>query len=130
MARLLKNIDKIGREQQRDVIFIDFNKKVFRSRDYKNYKGRAELLQWLEEHNISYEDCFPIASDNGFEAYRGSLYINLIVDETSDIFRLLRDHLETPDEVYRFEGIEFWILPLAIAMQNSYMDKDDYESNL
>ena len=128
MARILKHIDQIGREKNRDVLFVQFDRKVFPKYDYKNYKNRAELLEWLDNNNISYEECFGIASDNGFEGYRGQLYIDVIFDETLDIYNLLNDHIEPQDGVFRFEGIGLWILPLSMAMKNSYMDDPDYES--
>ena len=130
MPKTIKNIDKIGREKNRDVLYIQFDKKVFPKYNYKNYKNRAELLKWLDTHNIGYEECFGVSSDNGFESYRGQLYIDIIYDESLDIYNLLNDHIEPQDGVLRFEGIGLWYLPLSVAMENAYMDDSNYESTL
>lgn len=47
MAKILKNIDKIAREKQRDVYLIQFDKKTFPRFNYKEYENRAELLEWM-----------------------------------------------------------------------------------
>ena len=130
MPRVLKHIDQIGREKNRDVLFIQFDKKVFPKYDYKNYKNRAELLIWLDDNNIAYEECFGAASDNGFESYRGQLYIDVVFDETLDKYNLLNNRIELQDGILRFDGIRLWTLPLSMAMENSYMDDADYESTL
>ena len=130
MPRVLKHIDQIGREKNRDVLFVQFDKKVFPKYDYKNYNNRAELLTWLDDNNIAYEECFGVASDNGFESYRGQLYIDVVFDETLDKYNLLNTHIEPQDGVLRFEGIGLWTLPLSIAVKNAYMDDPDYESTL
>ncbi len=46
MPVALKHIDKIAREENRDVIFINFSKEVFPSYEYREYKERNALLQW------------------------------------------------------------------------------------
>ena len=130
MARVLKHIDQIGREKNRDVLFIQFDRKVFPKSDYKNYKNRAELLNWFDNNDISYEECFGVASDNGFGSYRGQLYIDVVFDETLDTYNLLNNHIEPQNGVFRFEGIGLWTVPLSMAMENSYMDDSDYESTL
>ena len=130
MARVLKNIDQIGREKNRDVLFIQFDRKFFPKYDYKNYKNRAELLEWLDHNNIAYEECFGVASDNGLESYRGQLYVDVVFDETLDIYNLLNNHIEPQNGVLRFEGIGLWTLPLSMAMENAYMDDPNYESTI
>ena len=130
MARILKHIDQIGREKNRDVLFVQFNKKVFPKYDYNNYKNRTELLTWLDKNNISYEDCFGIASDNGFESYRGQLYIDIVFDETLDSYNLLDNYIEPQDGVLRFEGIGLWVLPLSVSIKNAYMDDPNYEASI
>ncbi len=44
MPKTLKHIDKIAREKNRDVLFIQFDRKIFSNYDYKNYQKRAEEL--------------------------------------------------------------------------------------
>ncbi|RLA84618.1 MAG: hypothetical protein DRG78_00940 [Epsilonproteobacteria bacterium] len=123
MARVLKNIDKIGREKNRDVLFIGFDMEVFRGRDYINYKNRAELLEWLDSNNIKYEECFWICE---LEGYRGHLYIDIVYDETLEKYNLLKNYIEPQDGILRFEGIELSIVSLAQSMEYVYQDDPDW----
>ena len=126
MPVILKHIDKIAREKNRDVIFINFNKEVFPSYDYEDYKERNELLQWLDEKHIPYMECGPIASENGWESYRGQLYIDLPIDETNEKYQLLCERLDGPNGTFKIEGVESWVFPLEIAMKNKYHDEPGF----
>lgn len=126
MPITLKSIDKIGREKNRDVLYIAFDEKVFPSNKYKDYENRADLLKWLDENNIGYEMCFEYCSPNGFRTYRGQLYIDVPFDETLNKYNLLNNHIEFSDGALRFQGIGLFALPLAIAIKNAYMDEPDY----
>lgn len=130
MSKILKHIDQIAREKQRDVYIIQFDKKVYPRFNYKEYSYRDELLEWLDNNNIGYEECFSFASDNGFESYRGQLYIDIEVDETKDVCKKLKDYIKPDDGDLRFEGIDLWTLSLSLAMKYAYRDEDDYEGSL
>jgi hypothetical protein len=71
-------------------------------------------LKFLELFN---EECFGVASDNGFGRYRGQLYIDVLFDESLDSYNLLNNHIEPQDGVLRFEGIELWTVLLAMTMK-------------
>ena len=122
----LKHIDKIAREKNRDVIFINFNTEVFPSYDYEDYKERNELLQWLDKKHIPYMECGPIASENGWESYRGQLYIDLPIDEKNNKYQLLCEHLDGANDTFKIEGVESWIFPLEVAMKNKHHDEPGF----
>ena len=125
MGKILKSIDQIGREKQKTVYIIQFDKKVFKAYDYENYPNRKELLKYLDENKIAYDECFAYASDTSYERYRGQ--INLVdLNKDDDKYVLLDKYLEPEKSVLRFEGIQLWSLPLELSMKNAYMDEPDY----
>jgi len=67
-----------------------------------------------------------IASEDGYEGYRGQLYINLPLDETNKQYKLLDNHLMTADNKFKNEGIQFYYLPLKIAMKNTHHDEPGF----
>ena len=123
MPMILKHIDKIAREKQRDVLFVDF---VSPNNEYKNFIPRQELLLWLDEHNIAYEECGPIADEYGWESYRGQIYIDLPFDENNAQYKLLDSHLMTSENKFKIEGVRFYHLRLEQAMQNSHHDEPGF----
>ena len=129
MPKILKHIDKIAREKNRDVLFITFSKEIFPAYDYENYDERNNLLKWLKSNNIPYQKCGPIASENGWESYRGQLYIDLPIDESNEQYQLLCEYLETPDGGFKIEGVEFWFLPLEVALKNKHHDEPCFWDN-
>lgn len=126
MAIALEHIDKIAREKQRDVIYIEFDKKVYPSYEYENYTVRIELMQWLEEHEIPYLPCGHIASEYGWESYRGQLYIDIPMDENNPKYKLLDNHLENEDGSFKIEGIRYMYVPLEVAMKNAHHDEPGF----
>lgn len=76
MPQLIRHIDKIAREKQRDVLFVSFDKDEFPNYDYENYKIRNKIIKWLDKNNIPFEECGEFANENGWESYRGQLYLD------------------------------------------------------
>jgi len=135
MPQILKHIDKIAREKKRDVLYIVFNEQKndndldiekYLSYDYKEDKTRQELLKWLDENNIPYEKCGPTASENGWESYRGQLYIDVPMDEKDERYLKLNEHLEDEKGDVKIEGIGYYFLPLKVAMKNAHHDEPGF----
>jgi hypothetical protein len=132
MPYLIEHIDAIARQKQRDVLFVEFFPQApgddedyffsFLRYDPDEDNKRQALLNWLDEHNIGWFPCAPIADDCGFEQYRGQVYIDLPMDESDPTYCKLRDHLEQPDGSMRDEHIRFCVLRLEDALNN---DQDD-----
>ena len=129
MPQMLEHIDKIARDKKEDVIFINFNKEIFPSYDWEKYDKRQELIQWLDNNKISYFECGPMASENGWESYRGQLCIDLKIDENNAKYKLLCEHLDGPNGTFKITGVESWIFPLKIAMKNSHHDEPGFWDN-
>jgi len=126
MPQIVKNIDKIAREKNRDVIYISFSKDKFPSYEYEDYKERNELLMWLEKNNLPYTLCGPLASEYGWESYRGQLYIDVPIDESNKQYQLICEHLDNPDGSFKIPGVEFWIFPLEEALKNKHHDEPGF----
>jgi len=126
MPQILKHIDKIAREKNRDVIFIDFNRKIFPSYKYSEYDERNKLLEWLKNNNIPYSKCGPIASEEGWESYRGQLYLDVPIDDKNDKYQLICDHMDDQDGLFKIPGVESWIFPLEVALKNKHHDEPGF----
>lgn len=84
MPQLLEHIDKIARDKKRDVLYIEFNEtqgktdiKNYFSYDYETDTKRIDFIKWLNDNKVPFEECGPIARENGWESYRGQLYIDI-----------------------------------------------------
>ena len=126
MAQILKHIDKIAREKNRDVIFINFDREVFPSYKYTEYKDRNELLQWFDKNDIPYQECGPIADEYSWESYRGQLYVDLPIDDNNEKYQLLCEHLDAPNGTFKIKGVESWIFPLKEALKNKHHDEPGF----
>lgn len=131
MPVLIEHIDAIARQKQRGVLSVDFrpttdDSEEFFSYDYEDDERRQALLSWLDQHDIVWCCCAPFASEEGFEAYAGQIYIDLAMDDNDPKYCQLRDHLEYPDGSMRDSHVTFYYLPLETAMQNAHHDEPGF----
>jgi hypothetical protein len=126
MAMTIEHIDKISRDKKRDVIFINFNKEVYPSYEYQEYEERNNLIKWLNENNINYSLCGPMASENGWESYRGQLYIDVVIDDNDEQYKLICEHMDGPNGTFKIKGVESWIFPLTVALKNNHHDEPGF----
>lgn len=131
MPLLIEHIDAIARQKQRGVLSVDFRPTTanigerFRY-DYEDDERRKALLAWLDQQGIAWCCCAHVASEHGFEAYAGQIYIDLALDESDPKYCLLRDHLEYPDGSMRDSHVTFYYLPLEEAMRNAHHDEPGF----
>jgi hypothetical protein len=131
MPMIIEHIDKIGRNEQRDVLFLVFGHKepldfdTYFKYDYEKDTIRDEVIQWLEENAIEYTPCAAIARENGFEKYRGQLYVDVIKSDNPK-YNLMCEYLENEDGSFKKEGVAFYYLPLEIAMKNAHHDEPGF----
>lgn len=130
MPQILEHIDKIARDKKRDVLFIVFNepKENDKLEDYFTYEYetdpiRIEFIQWLEENNIPYQKCAPIARENGWEKYMGQLYIDVPMDEKDQRYLKLNEYLEYENGDMKINGISYCYIPFCVAMKNAHHDE-------
>ncbi len=131
MPMVVEHIDAIARKKQRSVLFLEFGvpkdgNSFTSSYNYQKDPIRAEILQWLDAHNITYEMCGDIASEYGWRAYRGQIYLDVVPDESNEVYMFLNDYLEDEEGKSKFEGVIFYILSLEDAMKNAHHDEPGF----
>ncbi|MFI3136440.1 MAG: hypothetical protein QX197_06640 [Methylococcaceae bacterium] len=135
MPQLIKHIDAIAREKQRNVLFLTFRSQKSANADswnlffdYNESKVpiRKTVCQWLTEHNISWYPCAHFATESFVMGYFGRIYLDIPFDENDKQYQLVRDYLEHPDGTPRDPKIGFWCLLLEDAMKNAFHDEPGY----
>ena len=126
MPLLIKHIDTIAREKQRDVLFIIFegneNGASEIDEDWETLPLRKQIIEWLEAHGIAWSPCGEYADVNQMVSYRGQIYIDLPFDQTLPPYQALELFLENPDGSMRFHNAIFARLSLESAMKNAEYD--------
>jgi hypothetical protein len=142
MPMLINHIDKIARDKQRGVVYIEFCKQPDFNRrdideyhenlfiDYENLEIRKTLLQWFADNHIAVHPCGPFARAGRIERYRGQLYIDVPFDKNDPIYQKVENLLENEDGTMKFPQVLFFYLPLEAAMENAHHDEPGYEDNL
>lgn len=119
MPQVLKHIDAIAREKNRDVLFIHF----------ENYQEDGEgddpirqiVLDWLEDHEIAFQPCMGLEQEGFFDVYSGDIYIDLAVNEDDSNYRELCEYLEDDEGNMLLDGVLFFVLALDVALE---LEKD------
>jgi len=121
MTQTLPYLDDIAIKKNRDVVFVLFYKNPFdflfsdlhRNTDplddpFENHKERNKLIQFLNENNISYKECFgPYTPGYIIQPYTGTLYIDVVFDETNSNYQLVKQYLENDDDTSKIENVLF-----------------------
>lgn len=129
MPMLIKHIDAIARQKQRDVLYVAFHppesgthdaEKVVGSDDFgwKTLPIRQQIIDWLDAQGIGWKPCGHFANERLMLGYRGQIYIDLPFDETLPAFLTVQTFLELPDGSMRFPEATFFCCPLDKAMEN------------
>lgn len=127
MPQILKNIDQIAREKQRDVLTIEFHDKASGFKlDYHQNESRKIILDWFIANDIPHCGCGPFASENRLDSYRGQIYLDVPYDKTDPVFQKVKSFLEHLDGSSKFEGAWFCYLPLDICMKNAHHDEPGF----
>ncbi|MDH0719790.1 hypothetical protein [Acinetobacter junii] len=141
MPRILKNIDQIALEKQRDVLYVLFHSSyndIFNNEDltlkfhYETCMARQQLIEWLEKHEIDFSECFGWSSRSGIMSmpYLGEIYLDVPFDEANPKYQLLYNHLENSDGSMKVQGIEWFYYPLEKAIENHNLNlKDDLDED-
>ena len=128
MPKLLKHIDAIAREKNRDVLFLHFE-------NYQEYDDgddpiRSIVLDWLEDHDIVYEPCMGLEHDEFvIDTYAGDVYIDLAMDENDQRYRELSEYLEDDEGNMMLDGVLFFVLSLEIALEVEADRKESEQAN-
>ena len=134
MPVMLRHIDAIAREKQRDVLYLEFHpegREERRGYRYGDDPVRAAILAWLDEQGFRWERCGPYADIRIIEeTYRGLIYIDIAFDEKNEQYRRLAAYLEYPDGTIRQPSVRFYINSLEHAMKNAEHDQPGFWESL
>jgi hypothetical protein len=67
-----------------------------------------------------------IAREDGWESYRGQLYLDVPIDDTNEKYQLICNHMDNPDGTFKIPGVESWIFPLEKALENKHHDEPGF----
>lgn len=120
MPSIIKPIDKVVRELKRTVLYVTFNLPHRTSDNPEKWVERQQLIQWLDEHDITYHECGNVADTSVMESYQGQLYFDTPYDANDPEYIQLCDYLEDMEGNLKIPGIYFWYMPVIAAMQNAH----------
>lgn len=146
MPQIIKFIDEIGREKQRDVLYLEFypkpenmeidsyemyrkiEKKIF-DFDFENSEIRSKVINWLNKNKISYSPCGRFSQANGIvkmqEKYLGNLYLDIPFDKENTTYRKLEKYFENSDGSMKFQDVRFCYVSLEVAMDYALDNEDE-----
>lgn len=127
MPEQLQHIDAIARQKVRDVLYLEFthaNRPV--SRPFEEIKSRQQILAWFDENGVPWVQCGPIANENVMVSYAGQVYIDVPYDTSNATYQAVQAFLEYPDGTIRFDDVEFWVVSIERAMENSHHDEPGF----
>lgn len=131
--KLIRHIDHIARLKGRDVLFLEFHpsgpdgwREEF---PYRKDTNRCEIIAWLNENRIAWEECGPYANVMIVPPYRGQIYLDIPFDEGNSEYRRVRDYLEHPAGTVRREGVRFYAMSLDHAKENAAHDEPGFWEN-
>jgi hypothetical protein len=146
MPMILDTIDKIARQKQCSVLFLDFHKCIPRCSDdsdwFKRYVGvdwdnlpvRRQVIEWLNEAGVAWRPCGDFAGQGGWmilEGYFGTIYVDVPFDQQDPLFQKIDACFDLTDkgESSRWPGVLFCYLTLEKAMENTHHDEPGYWDN-
>ncbi|MFM0378451.1 hypothetical protein PQQ72_15700 [Paraburkholderia strydomiana] len=128
MPMLLKHIDAIAREKQRDVLYLSFppaEKRESRTH-YEQLDSRKRIIEWLDAHHVIWLMCGDVANENVMRSYAGQIYVDVPYDTEDPTYHSLQELLEHSDGSMRFKDVMFWVVSLQLAMKNAHHDEPGF----
>lgn len=135
MPQLIKHIDAIAREKQRDVLYLEFNPEPdaddFWGDNHGRYSFRDDpvrkkILDDLTNMGVEWLCCGGFASENCMMSYAGQVYLDVPFEKDLPLYQKVEAYLEHPDGTMRFENVRFYALPLQVAMKNAHHDEPGF----
>lgn len=131
MPQLLRHIDQIGRQKQRDVLTVEFHnyETGFRC-DYRKNQARKTILAALDASGIGYEECAGYASETRQDSYRGQIYIDVPFNRADRKYLEVEALLENADGTMKFDTAWFIGYSLEHCMRNAHHDAPGFWERL
>ena len=133
MPQLIKYLDKIARDKQRDVLSISFLDPSMELEDildidFDQYKPFLEVTAWLDVNGIQWQPC---CLQNSM-VIQGYIYVDVPFDEANTVYQKLARHVKNADGSMKTQSVTFQYLTLEYACQDEpgYWDKywaDDFK---
>lgn len=131
MTMLIEHIDRIARMKQRDVVYLTF------ASDWMDFDNTWEtdenhprniITKFFDENDIKWTPCGNPASETGFSAYQGQIYIDIPYDVTNPKYIKVQQFLEDENENIKpeFGKTHFYYVPLSLALTNAHHDEPGY----
>lgn len=133
MPVLIKHIDAIARQKNRDVIYVRFDSIktldfLFSGEEelwfYENLKQRKILIRWFKYHNIKWEPCADFASENIMNAYCGQIYIDIEYNEYESIYQKFDNFITKLH--YKYKNVYCYLVKIEDALKNSEHDRPGF----
>ena len=131
MPMLLDHIDKIARDKKRDVIFVEFAKCSHRrtkkgQEKWETLPERMQVTAYLDQIGVAWKPCGEIASESGYSAYAGQIYIDHPYDEDDTVYQKIQDYFERPDGTMKDPDVTLWLVTLELANKNAHHDEPGF----
>jgi hypothetical protein len=135
MPQLIKYIDHIAREKQRDVLYLEFSPEPDEDDmwgdnngrySFRNDPIREKILDDLTKMGVTWLSCGGFADENYMASYAGQVYLDVPFDKDLPLYQTLETYLEHPDGSMRFENVRFYALRLELAMKNAHHDEPGF----
>lgn len=123
MPQLIRHIDEIARQKQRDVIFLSFSNNEWSA---PNKTARQEAVTWLEANTIPYEPCGLMANEHCMPDYEGHLYLDIPPVQDNPLFQKILAHFEHEDGSSKFPHTLIYSMDLAMALKNKHHDEPGF----
>lgn len=127
MPQLLKHIDQIAREKNRDVLTVEFHDRASGFKlDYRQNESRKIIIDWLVANDVPHYECGPYASETRMESYRGQIYIDIPYDKNDPLYQKVESFLENPDGTMKFDNVWFRGYSLEECLKNGHHDEPGF----
>lgn len=110
MPQLIRYLDQIAIEKQRDILFVDFD--GFTSH-YERRPVYRQFIAMLDANAVAWEHCAPRGSLGDV----GLVYVDVPFDENDGDYQKVRDFLENPDGNIKHKRVRFLYMPLDMAKE-------------
>jgi len=121
VPQLVATTFEIGVRERRDILFLSFrdipDPRSPEDEPWEHIPERQVILRWLDDNGVGWEPCFHISPGTLIAPYRGSIYLDVAPTEGSEQYRQLLAFLEDDFGKCRFEGVDFWLMPLEKSLK-------------
>jgi hypothetical protein len=132
--KILRTIEQIARDKQRDVVYVTFSGYNGDWRHPVPYwvskeHPRHKITEWLIHNDVDWEDCHEFHIPEAHETYHGHFYIDIIHDKNDPTFQKLVSFLEDENGKVKpefGEGTKFCLLPISVVLINNFYDELGY----